>query len=108
MLFSTVCAHAGAVERATITRIEAQSSGRFFVHLSAPISNSPACATQPANVFVVDGKKDGGNVVVALVTLAYTLHAEVHIQGSNACTVAAGFETVFDIYTLEQRPGVYP
>ncbi len=65
MLLGAAAAHAGVVATARITRIEAQASGRFFLYLSAPISGSPSCASQPANVFVIDGKKDGGRVVEA-------------------------------------------
>jgi hypothetical protein len=114
LLFGTVSANAGVVQTATVTRIEAQSSGRFFVYLSSPATDSPKCASQSANVFVVDGNKDAGNVVIAVVTLAYSLQKPVHIQGTGTCASGTNVEMLFDIYTLdeplagERRPSIRP
>jgi hypothetical protein len=104
LLLGAAAAHAGVVATARITRIEAQASGRFFLYLSAPISDSPSCASQPGNVFVVDGKKDGGHVVVALVSMAYSLQKSVHVQGSGTCPAGTSVEALFDIYTLDDAP----
>jgi hypothetical protein len=113
LLFGSVSANAGVVKTARITRIEAQSSGRFFVYLSSPTMNSPTCASQPANAFVVNAKSDAGNVVVALITLAYTLQKPVHIQGTGTCALGTNVEMLSDISTLDEpvtgvRPGIQP
>jgi hypothetical protein len=113
MLLGAAAAHAGVVANARITRIEAQASGRFFLYLSAPISGSPSCASQPADVFVVDGKKDGGHVVIALVSMAYSLQKSVHVQGAGTCAAGTSIEALFDIYTLDDvsysvSPGLRP
>ena len=92
-------AYAGGASNVTITHIEAEPNGHFFFYLSTPISGSPACASQPATGFVIDGTTAGGKVVLAMVETAYSLEKTVTMSGNGACDVHAGFETIADIST---------
>ena len=101
LLLGGVEAQAGGASNVTITRIEAEPQGHFFLYLSSNISGSPTCITLPAdaNVFVVDGTTAGGKVVISLVQVAYSLGKTVTMSGSNLCDVHAGVETIADIFT---------
>jgi hypothetical protein len=92
-------AHAGAVFNVTITRIEAEPQGHFFVYLSQPITNGPSCVSQPQQGFVVDGTTAGGKVVISLLQTAYALGKTLSAGGNNACDVHGGWETIGDVYT---------
>jgi hypothetical protein len=102
LLLDCVCAHAGTVMEATITRLEAEAKGLFTFYLSAPIAGSPACASQPATAFVVDGTSDGGNVIVALISMAYTLRQPVRASGNNTCSLHVGIGTLSKSSTVVQ------
>ena len=101
-LLTCVYAHAGTVTEATITRLEAETKGLFTFYLSTPISGGPACASQPASAFVVDGASDGGRVVIALISMAYTLRQPVRVSGNNTCSLLAGIETLSKVSTVVQ------
>jgi hypothetical protein len=98
VLLGSVEARAGSASNVTITRIEAEAQGHFFVYLSSAVQGSPSCASsQPG--FVVDGTTAGGRVVITLIEEAYAMGKTLTISGNNLCDVHAGYETLWDIYT---------
>ena len=101
LLLGGIEARAGGASNVTITQIEAEPQGHFFLYLSSNISSSPACVTLPndANIFVVDGTTAGGKVVISVAQIAYALGKTVTMSGSNLCDVHTGIETIADIFT---------
>jgi hypothetical protein len=100
LLMTGLPAYAGIATGATITAIEADAKGRFTIHVSTAISGSPECARRPASAFVVDGAAHGGNVVIALLSLAYSLQKPVTVIGSDKCLLQAGIETLASVSTI--------
>lgn len=99
LLLSSVCAHAGTAANVSITNIESNVQGQFLVWVSATISNSPACAVQPAKQFIVDGTTNGGKVIISVAEAAFALGKVVVVTGDNTCSVHSGYETISDIAT---------
>jgi len=102
LLMTGVPAYAGTATGATITAIEADAKGRFTIYVSNAISGSPECARRPASAFVVDGAAHGGNVVIALLSMAYTLQKPVTVIGDDKCLLQAGIETLASASTAPQ------
>jgi hypothetical protein len=108
LLLAGVDTHAGTATQVTITRIEVQAQGHFFLYLSSPILNGPSCARQPATAFVVDGSTKAGNTIIAVVAEAYALSKQITVTGQNSCKVHAGYETLFSVSTIPDGPPTQP
>jgi len=90
---------AGSFSNVTITRIEAETNGHFFVYLSANITNGPSCGQVNPNAFALDASTEAGKAMMAMMIAAYTLNKTVTGIGSNVCDVHGNYETIFDMYT---------
>ncbi len=99
VLLGATAAHAGTDFNVTISQIEIEGQGHFFVYLASTISGSPSCASLPATGFVVDGTTNAGRAVLSVIQTAYALGKTVNVYGNNQCDVHVGYETVWDVMT---------
>jgi len=91
---------AGSAPLVTITRIDAQSNGFFFVSFSANIANGPSCGqTGVPNGMAIDGTSPGGKVLMATIMGAYAMGKTVTATGTNVCDLHSAYETMWDVYT---------
>jgi hypothetical protein len=99
LLLASTAATAGSASNVTITQIEIQTSGHFFVWLSAPVQNSAACANHPANAIVLDSTTTVGRAMMSVALELHALNKTIVVSGSGLCDVHPGYETMSDIYS---------
>jgi hypothetical protein len=88
---------AGTADDVRITAVDTRSNGYFLVTLSAPVSSSPACATDPSRMSG-DLNTAGGRALFDTATGAYTRSVRVTITGTRTCTQFSQIESIYSIF----------
>lgn len=103
LLLASSAAFAASTVTGTVTQIEGDSNGFYYVYFSATISGQPACATNHT-VYVINASTTAGAAELSVSQVAYTLQQNVTATGLGTCGVYSAIETMAYIITNTPPP----
>src|SRR6185312_6800359 len=85
---------ASEAQTGTISNIFSTSNGALMFDTSGTRTAVPSCGSGNPTRYAIDASTTAGQAQASVLLTAYTLHKQIYVYGTGACTIWGDTETV--------------